>query len=418
MPPPAARLTSHRPRHRPRHENGGRQQKTATLESRQPARRIHRVFAAACVVVGDPAHGPRFRASSGPPSCSPSTATSPSRTCSAARATAACRSAACSWRRAGNRSPRSRLRTARSRALSSLAPTQHHDDRAPALYTPGHTCPLRYPFGPTRTRPPQTRSHEPHARRKRPHQSAPGAGNSTPCTVGQRARQSSASVRSSRLRTSRVSQHAIPRREQMATGTVKCFSDENGVGFIKPNDESKNLFVHHSAIAGNGFKSFAEARRVSYDAEQGPNSPAAKNFRHLGKQVAGVDGPSSRAVFASWPFGLVTAGPRAPERERRPPSSRAESEHAPHRRARKLVANDLDRSRYVRGARAASVQRATTDRLSVGCGRRCTRRARSLPNGCARTPSPDFCTFRLSNAAVRERCTGHAPLARRRQWAL
>lgn len=49
----------------------------------------------------------------------------------------------------------------------------------------------------------------------------------------------------------------------MATGTVKWFSNEKGFGFITPADRSKDLFVHHSAIVGRGFRSLADGARVS-----------------------------------------------------------------------------------------------------------------------------------------------------------
>jgi cold shock protein len=67
----------------------------------------------------------------------------------------------------------------------------------------------------------------------------------------------------------------------MATGTVKWFSDEKGFGFITPDEEGKDLFVHHSAIVGSGFKSLAEGAKVSYEAEQGPKGPAATNVQTI-----------------------------------------------------------------------------------------------------------------------------------------
>ena len=63
----------------------------------------------------------------------------------------------------------------------------------------------------------------------------------------------------------------------MATGTVKWFSDEKGYGFITPDDGGKDLFGHHSAILGEGYKSLAEGAKVEYESEEGPKGPAAKD---------------------------------------------------------------------------------------------------------------------------------------------
>jgi CspA family cold shock protein len=65
----------------------------------------------------------------------------------------------------------------------------------------------------------------------------------------------------------------------MATGTVKWFSDDKGFGFITPDDESKELFVHHSSIVGDGYRSLAEGAKVSYDSEPGPKGPKAINVQ-------------------------------------------------------------------------------------------------------------------------------------------
>ena len=67
----------------------------------------------------------------------------------------------------------------------------------------------------------------------------------------------------------------------MATGTVKWFSDDKGFGFITPDDQGKDLFVHHSGIAGDGFKSLREGAKVEYEAQEGPKGPNAGNVRPI-----------------------------------------------------------------------------------------------------------------------------------------
>ena len=63
----------------------------------------------------------------------------------------------------------------------------------------------------------------------------------------------------------------------MATGTVKWFNDAKGYGFIQPEHGGKDLFVHHSQIAGEGFKTLAEGAKVEFEAREGQKGPEASN---------------------------------------------------------------------------------------------------------------------------------------------
>ena len=65
----------------------------------------------------------------------------------------------------------------------------------------------------------------------------------------------------------------------MATGTVKWFNESKGFGFISPDDGSKDVFVHFSSIASEGFRTLAEGQQVSFNVEDGPKGPQATNVQ-------------------------------------------------------------------------------------------------------------------------------------------
>jgi CspA family cold shock protein len=67
----------------------------------------------------------------------------------------------------------------------------------------------------------------------------------------------------------------------MTTGIVKWFNAEKGFGFITPDDGSKDVFAHYSAIASSGYRSLDENQKVEFEVTQGPKGPQAENIRPL-----------------------------------------------------------------------------------------------------------------------------------------
>jgi len=67
----------------------------------------------------------------------------------------------------------------------------------------------------------------------------------------------------------------------LATGTVKWFDEKKGYGFITPDDGGKELFVHHSNIEGEGFRSLQDGQKVEYEIGEGRKGPEATNVHPL-----------------------------------------------------------------------------------------------------------------------------------------
>ena len=67
----------------------------------------------------------------------------------------------------------------------------------------------------------------------------------------------------------------------MAEGTIKWFSDQKGYGFVTPEGSGKDVFVHFSALQGEGFKSLAEGQAVRFDVTQGPKGDQASNVTKI-----------------------------------------------------------------------------------------------------------------------------------------
>ena len=65
------------------------------------------------------------------------------------------------------------------------------------------------------------------------------------------------------------------------SGTVKWFNDSKGFGFLTRDDGEKDVFVHYSAIQGDGFRSLTEGQRVEFDVVDGQKGPAAENVNRL-----------------------------------------------------------------------------------------------------------------------------------------
>ena len=72
----------------------------------------------------------------------------------------------------------------------------------------------------------------------------------------------------------------------MASGSVKWFNDSKGFGFIQRDGDDRDIFVHYTAIQGDGFKTLAEGQRVEFDLVDGPKGPLATNVNSAAAAAA------------------------------------------------------------------------------------------------------------------------------------
>ncbi len=87
------------------------------------------------------------------------------------------------------------------------------------------------------------------------------------------------SIRRTTAAPRKSAQGSNEKSKSLSKGTVKWFSDEKGYGFITPEDGSKDLFIHHSNILGDGFKSLSEGQSVTYEAAEGRKGPEATSVQ-------------------------------------------------------------------------------------------------------------------------------------------
>lgn len=84
----------------------------------------------------------------------------------------------------------------------------------------------------------------------------------------------------------------------MGTGKVKWFNDQKGFGFITPDDGGRDLFVHHTAVVMEGFRTLQEGEAVEFEIEENEKGPKAANVRKLVAGAQPTEGPEASAEAA------------------------------------------------------------------------------------------------------------------------